>query len=40
VLNTGSVENDGVLDAGLGVAMICTGPCMEDGREDEGGGGA
>jgi hypothetical protein len=40
VLNTASVENDGLLDARLGVAMLCIGACMEDGRKDEGGGGA
>jgi hypothetical protein len=40
VLNTASVEKDGLLDARLGVAMLCIGACMEDGGKDEGGGGA
>jgi hypothetical protein len=40
VLNSGSVEKDGVLNAGFDVALICIGACMGDGREDENGGGA
>ena len=39
-MNSGSVEKDGVLDAGFDVALICIGACMGDEREDEGGGGA
>jgi hypothetical protein len=39
VLNLGSVEKDGVLDAGFDVALICIGACMGGGREDVGGGG-
>jgi hypothetical protein len=40
VLNSESVENDGVLDVGFDVALICIEACMEDERQYEGGGGA